>query len=232
MLLLLVYPFRKRLSSLRALGSVSFWFRAHMILGLVGPLLILFHSNFELGSLNSNVALVAMLIVATSGLAGRYLYTKIHLGLYGRKAAVQQILADADTLRNLLCDGLPVSDHIIAELNSVARVAMTPRIGVMANFWSMSALSVRTVVARKHLLAEARRLIRSEGKQLGWSRRMRRERLAAATDLITLHLAAVKKAGAFAFYERLFALWHVLHLPLFILLIFAAIAHVIAVHLY
>ena len=232
MLLLLIYPFRKRLTSLHALGSVSFWFRAHMVLGLVGPVLILFHSNFELGPLNSNVALLAMLIVATSGLVGRYLYTKIHLGLYGHKAAVQQILKDADTLRNLLCDGLPVSDHIIAELNSFARVAMTPHNGVVANFWWMSVLSVRTRVARKHLLVEARKLVRNEGKRLGWSRRMRRDRLAAATDLIALHLAAVKKAAAFAFYERLFALWHVLHLPLFILLILTAVAHVVAVHLY
>jgi hypothetical protein len=232
MLLLLIYPFRKRLTSLRALGGVFFWFRAHMILGLVGPVLILFHSNFALGSLNSNVALLAMLTVATSGLVGRYLYAKIHLGLHGRKAAVQQILADADTLRNLICDGLPVSDHIIVELNSFAKVAMTPRTGVMANFWWMSVLSVRALVARKRLLAEASKLVRNEGKRLGWSRRMRRDRLAAATDHITLHLAAVKKAAAFAFYERLFALWHVLHLPLFILLILAAVAHVVAVHLY
>ncbi len=49
---------------------------------------------------------------------------------------------------------------------------------------------------------------------------------------MTLHLAAVRKAAAFAFYERLFALWHVLHLPLFILLILAAIIHVVAVHFY
>jgi hypothetical protein len=33
-------------------------------------------------------------------------------------------------------------------------------------------------------------------------------------------------------YERLFALWHVLHLPLFFMLLVAGIAHVIAVHLY
>ncbi len=232
MLLLLIYPFRKRLTGLRGLGSISFWFRAHMILGLVGPVLILFHSNFELGSLNSNVALLAMLIVATSGLVGRYLYAKIHLGLYGRRAAVRQILADADTLRNLVCDGLPVSDHIIVELNEFAKIAMTPRTGVVANFWWMSILSVRALIAHKHLLAEVRKLIKNEGKRLGWSRRMRRERLDAATDLITLHLAAVKKAAAFAFYERLFALWHLLHLPLFILLILAAVAHIVAVHLY
>jgi hypothetical protein len=74
LLLLLVYPLRKRIRSLRSLGSVSAWFRLHMILGIIGPTLILFHSNFKLGSLNSNVALFSMLTVAASGLIGRYLY--------------------------------------------------------------------------------------------------------------------------------------------------------------
>jgi hypothetical protein len=33
-------------------------------------------------------------------------------------------------------------------------------------------------------------------------------------------------------YERLFSLWHVLHLPLFFMLLAAGIVHVIAVHVY
>ena len=49
---------------------------------------------------------------------------------------------------------------------------------------------------------------------------------------MTLHLAAVKKAAAFALYERLFGLWHVLHLPLFVILVLAAGIHVVAAHLF
>jgi hypothetical protein len=33
-------------------------------------------------------------------------------------------------------------------------------------------------------------------------------------------------------YERLFALWHVLHVPLVYMLVAAAIAHIVAVHMY
>lgn len=232
MLLLLMYPLRKRIKALRVVGSVAFWFRVHMVLGLVGPALILFHSNFQLGSVNSNVALFVMLIVAASGVAGRYLYGKIHLGLHGRKIAVQEILADADALRRLLGEGLPVSDRIITELNTFGRLALTPRTGVLTNLWWMSILSARARLARKRLSAEARRLIKHEGRRHGWSRRIRRQRLTAAVNLVTLHLATVKKAAAFAFYERLFSLWHVLHLPLFLLLVLAAVVHVVAVHLY
>ena len=54
----------------------------------------------------------------------------------------------------------------------------------------------------------------------------------ALRNLLKQYFAAVNKTAAFVFYERLFALWHVLHLPLFAILVFAAIIHVLAVHLY
>jgi hypothetical protein len=38
--------------------------------------------------------------------------------------------------------------------------------------------------------------------------------------------------AAFEAYERLFSLWHVLHLPLFFMLLIAGIVHVIAVNVY
>jgi hypothetical protein len=232
MLLLLIYPFRKRLKLLRAIGGVTFWFRTHMVLGLVGPALILTHSNFQLGATNSNVALFSMLIVAGSGLVGKYLYRQIHLGLYGRKAALRDILADVDLLQRRLGEGLPKSDRIIAELNAFAHFAMVPQISVLSNLWSMLILKLRAGAARRRLSAEARQLIKIEGKRQRWSKRIRRERIITATGQITLLLAGVKKAAAFAFYERLFALWHVLHLPMFFLMVLAAIVHVFAVHFY
>jgi hypothetical protein len=232
MLLLLLYPLRKRMKFMRVLGKVAFWFRLHMFLGLVGPALILFHSNFKLGSLNSNAALSAMLIVAASGIVGRYFYGKIHLGLYGRKAELKEILADADAFKRLLGDGLPVADQVIEQLNAFTKRVMSSPTGVLASFWSLPALAVRTRITRMHLLEDARRLIRAEGRRRGWSRRERRQRVAEVERLVTLHFAAVKKAATFAFFERLFALWHVLHLPMFFLLVLAAIIHVVAVHLY
>ena len=232
MLLLLLYPVRKRIKALRALGSVAFWFRTHMILGIVGPVLVLMHANFRLGSINSNVALIAMLIVAISGVVGRYLYGKIHVGLYGRKAEVKEILADAHALKNAVGADLPIADHIVDQLNSFATLGTaTPR-SILTCFLMLPVVSVRANVVRLKLIADARQVIASEGRRLGWSRKVRRRRLARVTDLVTLNIAAVRKAAAFAFYERLFRLWHVFHLPLFFLLIFAAAIHVFAAHFF
>jgi len=57
MLLLVVYPMRKRIRALAFLGSNKLWFRLHIAFGIVGPVFVLFHTNFDFGSLNSQVAL-------------------------------------------------------------------------------------------------------------------------------------------------------------------------------
>jgi hypothetical protein len=232
MVLLLLYPLRKRLLFLRPLGTVVFWFRAHMILGVFGPALILLHANFRLGSINSNVALVAMLIVAGSGIVGRYLYGKIHLGLYGRKVFAQEILADANALKGLIGAGLPVADRVVAQLNAFAQHGTAAPKGVLAGLLLLPVIGWRARVVRARLIADVRRVIMVEGKKLGWSRKVRRQQLAGVTDLVTLHVAAVRKAAAFALYERLFRLWHVFHLPLFFLLVIAAIIHIFAAHFF
>jgi hypothetical protein len=232
MVLLLLYPLRKRMKFLRFLGTTVFWFRAHMVLGIIGPVLILLHANFRLGSVNSNVALAAMLVVSVSGVVGRYLYSKIHHGLYGRKAAVWEILADADASRELIAAGLPVADHIVAQLKAFSHLGTaTPR-SALVGLLRLPFVSWRARLVRRRLIAAARRVIEVEGRRLGWSRKVRKRQLARVTDLVTLHVAAVRKAAAFALYERLFRLWHVFHLPLFYLLVIAATIHIFAAHFF
>ena len=232
MLLLLLYPLRKRIRALRPIGSVVFWFRAHMILGVVGPVLVILHTNFKFGSINSNVALVAMLVVAASGVIGRYLYGRIHIGLSGRKAEVKEILADAGTLREAVGVDLPAADRIMEQLNAFAQFGMTAPRSVIAGFVMLPVVSVRASIVRMRLIAVARQVIGSEGRRLGWSRKIRRQRFSYVNELVTLHIAAVRKAAAFAFYERLFRLWHVFHLPLFFLLVVAAAIHIFAAHFF
>jgi hypothetical protein len=40
------------------------------------------------------------------------------------------------------------------------------------------------------------------------------------------------QVAQFTLYERLFSLWHVLHLPLFYMMVISALLHVLAVHMY
>ena len=54
----------------------------------------------------------------------------------------------------------------------------------------------------------------------------------AVRSYIDRRLAATKRVAEFAGYERLFSLWHALHIPLIFMLIIAAVIHVIAVNVY
>ena len=64
-----------------------------MVLGVVGPILVLFHANFHLGATNSNVALICMLLVAGSGVIGRYIYTRMHAHLDGSEDTLEELQA-------------------------------------------------------------------------------------------------------------------------------------------
>jgi hypothetical protein len=232
MVLLLLYPLRKRFKFLWPLGRVVFWFRTHMILGVFGPALILLHANFRLGSVNSNIALTAMLLVVGSGLIGRYLYGRVHLGLYGRKVVVQEILADADALKGLIGAGLPVADRVVVELNAFAQRGTAAPNGLLAGLFFLPVIGWQSRAIRARLIADAHRVIAVEGKKLGWSRKVRRQQFSRVADLVSLHVAAVRKAAVFSLYERLFRLWHIFHLPLFFLLVIAATVHIFAAHFF
>jgi LPXTG-motif cell wall-anchored protein len=233
MLLLLFYSFRKRAKSLRSTGSIQFWFRTHMMLGVIGPMLILFHANFKLGPLNSNVALFAMLIVALSGVIGKYLYGKIHMGLYGHKAQAKEILAEADELKQYLGEEMQAAAFVSKELNAFSdSIKDRSPTSALGSLWAGAIIAIRTRALRARVASEARRLVRIEGRSLGWSWRQRRERQKKLTIVVKLYCAAVRKAAELRFFERLFVLWHLLHLPLFFLMLMAGIVHVWAVHHY
>lgn len=232
MLLLMLYPLRKRFKMLAAIGSVKLWFRMHMILGISGPALVLIHSNFKMQSLNATVATIAMLLVVTSGLVGRYLYARVHLGLYGRKAEAQSLLTDIRDLKSILGDETERDAQFLMELDRFEACLPAAAGGALASAAARLMLSQRLRQGERRLLKRARDLIHVQAAREGWTRRQRSRQLADVKQHVRLLSAAMRKTATFAVYTRLFAAWHVLHLPLFLLLIASAVMHIVAVHLY
>jgi hypothetical protein len=227
MLLMLVYPLRKRVRSLAIPGSVPFWFRLHMAFGIAGPIAILYHSNFSLGATNSNVALACMLIVAGSGLIGRYLYARIHHGLYGRLATARELATAAEGLKSH-AGALRLLPGLVGELEQAEA-----RIGERAP------LVVRPFRAAWRARREARRLRRLVRNAVAMAaartpalEQERRRFTRATCGYVSSRLHAARRVAEFEACERLFAAWHILHLPLFVMLLVVGIVHVIAVHVY
>lgn len=227
MLLMLVYPMRKRMPSLAAIGSVPSWFRLHMVLGIAGPLAILYHSNFSLGATNSNVALACMLVVAGSGLVGRYLYARIHHGLYGRRATLRELAGDAEGLRQH-SGALRVLPGLMGEVEQAEARISKP-----------APTLVRPLLAALRQRRETERMRRLVRHAIGMAATRsaalagQRERFTVtACRYVDSRLVAVRRVAEFEACERLFAAWHILHLPLFVMLVIVGVVHVIAVHVY
>ena len=232
MLLLLLYPLRKRLRGMRNWGAMKHWFRAHMILGVLGPALILFHSNFRTGSLNATVAVFSMLLVATSGFVGRYLYSKIHYGLYGKRMTLTQLREDIEHDMTDAAVLLGYAPELRRRLLAFDAAILTPCPNLLQGFWRFLTAGLRTRWTRFRLFRGLERAIRVAARPEGWSAAERRRRRRQARRHISAHLSAARRVARFSLYERLFALWHLLHTPLFVMLLITAAFHILAVHLY
>ncbi|MCU7848923.1 MAG: transcriptional regulator [Candidatus Thiodiazotropha sp. (ex Lucinoma kastoroae)] len=232
MLLLLLYPMRKRLQFMNKWLTVKFWFRTHMVFGVMGPVLIMMHSSFHLGSLNGRVALFSMLIVAISGLFGRYFYTRIHYGLYGRKATFTSLHADSVVLKKKLGRLFEVQPKAREMLKQYEQKVMeAPESSIAsARHW----LTMRLMSARLYpmVMRALNKKLLTAGYRKGWDRaKVRRKQLRIRQTLLT-HRSILRQILELHFYERLFAIWHLLHMPLFVMMVITGFVHVYAVHAY
>ena len=231
MLLLLLYPVQKRFLILAKWLKVRHFFRLHMVFGILGPVLILLHSSYRLGSINGQIALFSMLIVVFSGLVGRYIYKKIHHGLYGRRASLEDLRIESREVSAEL-DGLLHKASIKQQLVELEqKVDLVPK-----NFFSSLLFWSRTraSAAKSYRLFDRQLLeaLKVESTENGWDRtRLRRQRR-ESMHLLRTHKRAVIRMLEVRFYERMFSLWHILHFPLFIMMVVTGIAHVYAVHVY
>jgi hypothetical protein len=232
MLILLVYSARKRFAWLHWMGGIPAWFQFHMVLGVIGPMLILFHANFRLGATNSNVALFSMLLVAGSGVIGRYMYTRLHANLDGHEDTLEQLRAVGERLRKQ-STSIAVLPGLVEEFDRVEKRLITPPHGAFVRVLHLLTAAIR--------IARARYLVRQKIRQAVRNAR------GGGSPLIARHaehigdlarryayrrLEAGRRLSEYQLYARLFSFWHVLHVPLFFMLLIAGIVHVVAINVY
>ena len=232
MLLVLVYSLRKRFRFMFKLGDMKPWFVVHIALGIGGPFLVLLHSKFEMHSLNASVALICMLLVAGSGVVGRYIYMRIHLGLSGRHANLSELRAkhglDSEKVKPLFGFAPPILKHLAEFEEQMAR----PAKNLWQSWWRFFAVGGRARIVRYRCYLDLAPATRVRANRRHWDRSKLMRRRSAYRKAIRNYLGHVQEIAQFDAYVRLFSLWHLLHIPLLYLLVASAIAHVVAVHMY
>jgi hypothetical protein len=85
-----MYAARKRWTRLSSAGSITTWLEAHIFCGIVGPVLVTFHTAFKFNGVIS-VAYWSMMLVMLSGFVGRYLYVRIPKSIRGAELTRAEI---------------------------------------------------------------------------------------------------------------------------------------------
>ena len=216
LLLMYLYPLRKKWKWLSRKGKTKNWLDYHILMGLVGPVLITFHSSFKLRGV-AGFAYWSMIAVVASGIVGRYLYGRIPRKLGAVEMSVEETqqlctnLAQQIRTQNVLTEeelqpllALPGLDEVRAMALGRALILI---VGLdLRRAWLVWRLRWK-VGAHVADHADVSRAVVAVRKQ-------------AALSKDALFLAKV---------QQMFRLWHVIHRPFSYSLAIMATLHIMAV---
>ena len=230
-LFLLLYPLRKKVRFFNMFGKVKTWFKLHMLFGVLGPVAILFHANFSLGSTNGNVAFFSMVVVASSGFVGRYLYAKIHHGLYGRKANLKELREAIRESKSKIGGHFKLTQNVVRKIKASEKLLLRNRNILWATLvWPI--IFIRTEITKSSLSRTLKKSFSSVSKEKGWDKEMVNSLYREANNEVQPYIEGLYNMYGFRIFEGLFSLWHLLHYPLFIMLLITGVIHVVVVHSY
>lgn len=205
------YMARKRVKGLRSAGALGGWLEVHLFCGIVGPLLVTFHTAFKFNGIVS-AAYWSMITVMLSGFVGRFLYVRIPRSIRG----VELTRADLDGRAAELHEEIvreAGDETLIHEIDAFEeRIALAPT----------ARLSWFDLLVGEILLGRRLRTFNRALEQRGVPPALRDD----ITRLATERSLVLRRAAYLHRTKKLFELWHVFHLPLVYLLLVIAAAHI------
>jgi hypothetical protein len=230
MLVILIYAARKRLRAMRKAGDIRYWYYFHFILGVVGPVLIILHTSFDIRSINGGVALFAMLFVVFSGFIGRYIYTRASYGLRTHEEDLKEVQGHIS--HGVLHTKLEAFKQVETEIKRFTDHALAAPVGVDGIIRNISTMRIQAMLKMREIDQHMTRIMSNLARNERWTKDNLKARLAEERRLIRAHLNAAANIGRFQAFEKLAGRWRILHVPLLYLLVLSGLAHVLAVHMY
>ncbi len=208
-----LYPVRKRLSSATFLGPIPRWLDAHIVAGVLMPLAGAVHAGFRFEGL-IGLGYFSMLVVACSGVVGRYLYVRIPRGRAGLELTREQVSAERREILGTLVESTGLDPREILELLKPVDVA--PRGGVVRALGRM----LRDDLDRR------RAVHRLEAGMRTSKRRFDAREVRKVTRLARREMALGQQIRILDATNRVFRLWHAFHMPFAIMAFLAVAVHV------
>lgn len=208
MLLMNLYILRKRTNFFKGAGKLPGWLDFHIFCGLLGPILIIFHSNFKVDGLVS-ISFWSMIIASSSGIVGRYFYIQTLQKKEDLKKYIQAMKAEfTKNHRNSFDDA--TLEKIFQHSFSTAGV----RDGVTNPL----------VVFTLSLISDISLFFINPGKPFGLSKK----------DGKFLKKMGVenRRVALLVPFNQLLGYWHSFHLPFAFFMYFVAVIHIITALLF
>ncbi|MCU0223363.1 MAG: hypothetical protein MUF27_04695 [Acidobacteria bacterium] len=217
-LFLWLYPLRKRVRWLAFTGSVPRWLDVHVAAGIVVPLAGAVHAGWRFRGL-IGLGYAAMLVVALSGVIGRYIYVRIPRRRDGLELSREEA---AGRRRELIAEIAAATglDPQRIETMLAPAAADAARLGLAAAVAQM----VRDDVARRRAARRLAAEIRSARPHALDGRALRRVQALARREMALAQQARMLDAT-----HRLFRFWHAAHQPVAISALVAVAVHVAVV---
>jgi len=198
LLLIPLYSMRKRFKALRGLGALGRWLDVHIYLGTFGPALVVLHSGFKVRGLVA-IAFWSMILVAISGLVGRFLYRQIPRSSEGDELSLAALERYDARLSARLREDFGLGEAMLSRIEGMAAPVSGRR-------------SLSVAVAEMLRGGRARR---SELRALAFRCHGVPGYMARRFEAVVLEKAAVhRRLALWSALQRLFYYWHTVHKPL------------------
>ena len=210
MLVPVAYAVRKKVRRFREFGAIKTWLDVHVFAGIVGPVLVTFHTSFKFNGVVS-VAYWSMVAVVLSGFVGRYLYVRIPRSLRGLELTRAELDARALALSQEIA-GAALPDAVLEDIDAFEhRVAPAP------GRQSLAALFVGEIRMRR-AIEQFRRAVDRHG--------VASTLYDAVALLVTERATLARRAAYLHKTKKLFDLWHVFHMPLVYIMFAIVVVHI------
>lgn len=199
MVAMLSYTIRKKLAKVTWLGPLSGWLRFHIVCGIMGPMFILLHGGVYMPRGIIAIAFWCMILVALSGVFGRYVYGFLPKLANGKALAWDEAMARLADLRAAL----------VAATAGSRDESVGLALAVVQDF-HYDAASVGDLLPLNREVARRRTQIRELLGQSDLSAATQRSAFATLDDQLRLKRGLESSRVAY----RMFRYWHLFHRPL------------------
>jgi hypothetical protein len=200
------YMLRKRLRIFSRAGILKHWLEFHIFLCTLGPFLILFHTTFKFGGIVA-ISFWSMVAVFLSGIIGRYIYLQIPRSIEGKELTLLEMEDEKMELNKQLRKSITLDESIYEMFEN-----FTDNSDSQTGFFRKSR-EERIALGKLKAELNAQKVPGKKAREI--------------VHIFKSQLSLKKRIGRLVMMQKLFAYWHVAHLPFAFIMLVVMIIHVV-----